>query len=140
MSAITVSLATKYAYNVSKDGDHINMQFRSARVSNPTPYDHFKGYFKNSVIAGIFVPFLTQIAYIFPYQYQDFKHIWSPMKLLLQAYLASYKICGKDPEQFLMMILASLFKLDACDFLNFLHCLNQKCKQQIFQISYQSKS
>ena len=74
-------------------------------------------------------------------------HIWSPTLLILYAYLvlnetviagifvrfhdwyckyiwSPYKIYKKDAEQFLMMILASLFKLDACDFLNFLHRLN----------------
>ena len=69
MPAITVSLGTKYAYNVSKDGGHINMQFRIERVSNtPAMTTVFQMVFRPNAITLKMISKIESLqAYLFPF-------------------------------------------------------------------------
>ena len=66
MSSITGSLETKYAYNVSKDGDHINMQFRSERVSN-TPAVFQVVFRPHTITLKVISKIESLQAYLFPF-------------------------------------------------------------------------
>ena len=56
--AILVVKGTKYACNLSQDGDHICLQSRIFLNSFLTQDDHFQGVFKIFEIAGIYGPLL----------------------------------------------------------------------------------
>ena len=60
MRAILITLRTKYACNLSQDGDHICLQSRKFLNSFLTQDDHFQGVLKIFEIAGIFGSYYNQ--------------------------------------------------------------------------------
>ena len=79
MRAILISLGTKYACNLSQEGDHICLQSRKFLKHLESDRLESKSYLKNSRLQAYMVPIETEIAGIFgPPLNQDCRHKWSP--------------------------------------------------------------